>query len=311
MKITKYPSFIKLFDMVKKGILNGSTRILLELIGVLYNFIQEYGFNSNLISNLYHVREYVLKYRPTSPLLYNFTNQLIYFAEEKSKEHLNTYILLNWLEAYKRMVINSLDKISEFFKARVSNVNAILTHGYSSTVLKSLIVASSNRKFKVIVTETRPDYSGLRLARDLMREGINVEVIIDSSVRSIIRDVDLIVLGAEAIASDGAVINKIGSGMIAFIAREYRKRVLILSGSYKFATQTLWGKLVRTYEREIYNILPKEYRDLGINIRVPAYEEIPPSHIDAIITEEGLIPPKAFILLIAEKYPNIIAREGF
>ena len=116
-------------------------------------------------------------------------------------------------------------------------------------------------------------------------------------------EVDQVVIGADTIASNGAVINKIGTSQIALAAHEARVRVFVAAETYKFSPMTVFGELVSIEFRDPTEIVPREWLDDHPNVEVlnPAFDVTPPEYIDALITEIGVIPPQAAILVLMER----------
>jgi ribose 1,5-bisphosphate isomerase len=115
------------------------------------------------------------------------------------------------------------------------------------------------------------------------------------------KNIDKIIVGADSIAANGAVVNKIGTSQIALAAHEARVLFFVAAESYKFHPQTLVGELIEIEERD-----PKEIWDSkkfpGVRIRNPAFDVTPPDYIDLIITERGIIPPQAAYTVLQEQF---------
>jgi len=108
-------------------------------------------------------------------------------------------------------------------------------------------------------------------------------------------------VGADSIAANGAVINKVGTSQIALAAHEARVLFFVAAESYKFHPGTLVGRLVKIEERppkEVAN--PKRFP--GVKIRNPVFDVTPPDYVDLIITERGIIPPSAAYAVIQELF---------
>ena len=88
--------------------------------------------------------------------------------------------------------------------------------------------------YSVICTETRPAYQGRITAKELVDLGIDTTFIVDSAARTFIDDADVVFVGADAITSEGNVVNKIGSGGIAVFASEALVTFYVLSELLKF-----------------------------------------------------------------------------
>ena len=155
---------------------------------------------------------------------------------------------------------------------------------------------------RVIATETRPKFQGYITARQLAKEGIDVVLIPDSAVRLAMKWVDKVVVGADTVTANGAVINKVGTSQIALTAKEARVRVFVAAETYKFSPITVLGELVVIEGRD-----PSEILDLEtlrqytlLKVRNPAFDVTPPGYIDAIVTELGVIPPQAAIMILRD-----------
>ncbi len=120
--------------------------------------------------------------------------------------------------------------------------------------------------------------------------GIRTNYIVDSAVRYFINDVDLVFVGADAIAVNGAVVNKIGTAQIAHAANEARTNVIVAAETYKFAPRTiLGGELIEIEERDPAEVLPREVAEKlpFVRVRNPAFDVTPAEYVDLIVTEQG------------------------
>jgi len=154
----------------------------------------------------------------------------------------------------------------------------------------------------VFATEVRPRNQGLLTIRALNDAGIPTNFIVDSAVRSFISDIDLVIVGADAVTVNGAVVNKIGTSQVAHSAAEARVNVLVAAETYKFAPRTITGELIEIEERPAQEVLPDEVaRTLPhVTVRNPAFDVTPADYIDLIVTEAGAIPPQMAYVIIKE-----------
>jgi len=196
----------------------------------------------------------------------------------------------------------AVERIGEIGARRISNGDVILTHCNSDCALAVIKTSfKQGKQIKAFVTESRPMRQGLISIRELSRAGIPTTLIVDSAVRHFIRDIDKVIVGADSIAANGAVINKIGTSQIALIAHEARVPFFVAAESYKFHPGTLVGQLVEIEERE-----PKEVVDPRrfprVKIRNPVFDVTPSEYVDLIITECGIIPPSAAYTVIQDLF---------
>ncbi len=240
--------------------------------------------------------------RPTAVSLPNAVNFVLKrVASAKSLEEAKAAVSAAADEFVKRSE-TALEKIGEIGARRIKDGDVILTHCNSQAALRVITTAFKQGKdIEVIATESRPRYQGRITSKQLASEGVPVTMIVDSAVRAFMKDVDKVIVGADSIAANGAVINKIGTSMIALAAHEARVVFMVAAESYKFHPETLIGALIEIEERSPEEVAePEEFK--GVRIRNPAFDVTPPEYIDLIITEKGVIPPQAAVLLLKEEF---------
>jgi ribose 1,5-bisphosphate isomerase len=198
---------------------------------------------------------------------------------------------------------HAVEKISQVGARHIRDGDTILTHCNSEAALGCIIEAHrSGKDIEVFATEVRPRNQGLITIRTLNDAGIKTSFIVDSAVRSFIHEVDLVIVGADAVTVNGAVVNKIGTSQVAHTAHEARVNVLVAAETYKFAPRTIIGELITIEERAGNEILADEIsRTLPhVTVRNPAFDVTPAEYIDLIVTEAGAIPPQMAYIIIRE-----------
>ena len=199
----------------------------------------------------------------------------------------------------------SKTRIVEIGARRVRDGDTILTHCHSSAVTETLVEAHrQGRRFRVIQTETRPKYQGRITARELVEAGIDTTMIVDSAARHFMKEIDFVVVGGDAITSEGNVINKIGTSQVALAASEARIPFYVVSTLLKFDPVTIGGRYEAIEERdtgEIWDAPPK-----GLKIRNPAFDVTRRDYIHGVITEEGIISPHSILDAVHRHYPWIL-----
>ncbi len=197
-------------------------------------------------------------------------------------------------ERFARSSSKAVETIAAIGAKRIKDGDTVLTHCNSSAAVGVIKEASRQGKsVKVYATETRPWRQGIVTVRELADAGIDVTLIVDSAVRSVMRSVDEVFVGADTITSDGVLINKVGTSQIALAANEARVPFYVCAETYKFSPLTLSGDTVVIEERDAAEVAkPGEIPD-SVKIFNPVFDSTPGRYIDALITEEGLIPPGA------------------
>ncbi len=190
--------------------------------------------------------------------------------------------------------------IGRYGAERIEDGGAYITHCNSSAALSVFKAAvDAGKRFDVFATETRPWRQGLITVRELAEMGIGTHFIVDSASRHIMGEMNIkgVFVGADTICSNGVVINKIGTSMLALAAHEARIPVYVCAESFKFSPETLHGKLVPIEERPISEVIePGEVPD--VTVHNPVFDATPSDYISAIITEKGVIPPEGAYDLI-------------
>jgi eIF-2B alpha/beta/delta-like uncharacterized protein len=291
----------ELEKIVNGKIYSSSETVLcaLELLGKILKQRRDPAF-------FMEVLEKILKSRPTSAMLQNavriITNNLINANIQSYDDLVNSYE--NTRQYIVKKIYSDIEESSKIASRRITNNETILTNSYSIFVKKTIEKAFADGKsLKVYVTESRPTGEGIKFAAELSDRGIETYLIVDSAVRFFMKEVDKVLLSSEAISANGAVVNKIGTSLIALAAHEARVRVYVVSSTLKFSPGTLIGELVEIPEIEISDYMPEGWDRLkALRPRSPLFDVTPPSFIDAIITEKGVIAPEFAIMMFRETF---------
>jgi ribose 1,5-bisphosphate isomerase len=198
---------------------------------------------------------------------------------------------------------NAVKKIGEIGARRVRDGDTIMTHCNSSAAISIMAEAHAQGKdINVIATESRPRWQGLLTIKQLDKLEISATLIVDSAVRFFMKDVDIVIMGADAVTVNGSVINKIGTSQLALAAHEARTNVIIAAETYKFSPRSILGELVEIEERVSDEVISREKLDEFSNVRVrnPAFDVTPREYIDLICTEVGAFPPEMAYIIIRD-----------
>jgi ribose 1,5-bisphosphate isomerase len=251
--------------------------------------------------NMKKAAETLINTRPTAVSLYNAVNYVMRY-EGKSDEEKRQNLIAR-AEEFIQWVETAREKIGEIGARRIKRNSTIMTHCNSSAALSIIKTAHSlGKNVEVIATESRPRLQGHLTVKELSEAGIPATLIVDSAVRYFIEDVDYVIVGADTITANGALINKIGTSQIALVAKEARTPFMVAAETYKFSPKTLFGELVAIEERDRTEVAPLEILNLmGLKVRNPAFDATPRDYIDLIITEIGGIAPEMAYLVIKER----------
>lgn len=197
----------------------------------------------------------------------------------------------------------AVQRIAEIGSRHIRDGDVLLTHCNSEAALACIIEAKkAGKEISVFATEVRPRNQGHLTIKTLDRAGIPTSFIVDSAARFFMNEVDLVIVGADAVTVNGAVVNKIGTSQIALAASEARTRVMVAAETYKFAPKTILGEYIEIEERDPEEILPPAMiADLpNVRIRNPVFDVTPAHYVDLIVTEAGAIPPQMAYIIIRD-----------
>ena len=177
------------------------------------------------------------------------------------------------------------------------NAGALATAGYGTALGVIRAAVAQGKKIAVLADETRPFLQGARLtAWELIKDGIDTTVITDNMAGSMMRlgDVDLVVVGADRIAANGDVANKVGTYSVAVLAREHGVPFYVAAPISTIDLRTATGDGIPIEERngrEVTHVGGARLTPEGAHVRNPAFDITPATFITAIITERGIARP--------------------
>jgi methylthioribose-1-phosphate isomerase len=175
------------------------------------------------------------------------------------------------------------------------NAGALATAGQGTALSVLYEAKKQGKRFKVYADESRPLLQGSRLtAWELKQAGIDVTVICDDMAGVLMAQgkIDMVIVGADRIASNGDTANKIGTYSLSVLAKAHKIPFYIAAPSSTFDLSTKSGKDIPIEQRpadEIRFIGDKLLTPKSIKIYNPAFDVTPAKNITAIITERGVI----------------------
>lgn len=260
-------------------------------------------------SDMKKAAEVLLNTRPSAVSLYNAVNYVMNYDGDQVDE--KKQMLVSRAEKFIEWVDIAHERIGNIGSRRIKDNSLIMTHCNSSAALSVIRSAHrSGKNIEVMATESRPRLQGHITVKELTEAGIPTTLIVDSAVRYHIESVDYVIVGADTIAANGALINKIGTSQIALSAKEARVPFMVAAETYKFSPRTLMGELVEIEERNKEEVAPPEIMNLpGLKVKNPAFDITHRDYIDVIITEIGNIPPEMAYLVIKDKLGHPIFEE--
>src|SRR6202045_1255743 len=174
------------------------------------------------------------------------------------------------------------------------NAGALATCGYGTALGVIRAAVEQGKKIHVYADETRPFLQGSRLtAWELMKDGIPTTVISDNMAGVMMQQgkIGAIVVGADRIAANGDVANKVGTYTVAVLAKEHSIPFYVAAPISTVDLATPNGSKIpieQRNSREVTHIAGKQMVPDGVGVENPAFDVTPAKYVTAIVTERGI-----------------------
>lgn len=282
-------------------------------IGVAAGFAMAQAFAEANIKNLNtefinSAKGYIENSRPTAQNLF-FATAEVYNAGIKN----GASAAIEKAKFLAEQDMQMAKSIGEFGSELINDNSKILTHcnagwlgfvDYGSALSPIYVAHSQGKKLHVFADETRPRSQGARLtAWELLNEGISFDIIADNAAAHFMSkgEIDLVIVGADRIAANGDVANKIGTLEKAICAKYFNVPFYVAAPSSTFDINCDSGKKIiieeRSQDEVLYQTGLSKYGNLnkimvcapGSTARNPAFDITPAELITGIITPYGII----------------------
>ena len=298
-----YNSLKIVLDNIRSLKIQGATNVALQGVQAFAQYINDVAKQFSTCDELiHHLNEKILEIktvRITEPTLQHGLNYILNHIKKKGVDS-----ALDASNQFKQLLLDSKDKVAEIGAEKIFDGSTIMTHCHSSFVTQTFWKACEQGKtFRVVTTETRPLYQGRKTVLELLqKEGIEIIHVVDAGMWWAMKkfDVDLILIGADSITSEGGTLNKIGSRFLALASRELHVPLYICTSLLKYNPDTSLGRFSEIEMRGPEEVWPEG--PTGLKIYNPAFESIANHYISAYITEFGLIPPQLVAHTFETKY---------
>ena len=213
------------------------------------------------------------------------------------------------MEAYCRERIEYADKaiVETACQKLLSDdkLEVLLTYGNSEAVTLILQQAAAlGKKFRVIVVES-PMHEGFQQLQTLRACDIECTYIDLSALTYVLQDVSKVLVGAAALMSDGSVVGRVGTAVVALAADSNHIPVLVCAETYKISNrvqlESITSNELGRNRRNATATSPEHENMLDLNI---LFDLTPASFVSGIVTELGLVPPSSVAVLLREMNPQ-------
>lgn len=282
--------------------------------------IREKDFKS-FYKKLESISNYLAKQRPTAINLFWAVERMLNFA--KGHKDLSTELLKELLIKESINILEEDIRVNKaigrygvkFIKDGATvlthcNAGSLATGGYGTATAPIFTAIERGKKVRVFADETRPVLQGARLtACELKEAGVDVTLITDNMAGAFMKKgvIDLAMVGADRVARNGDVANKIGTYSVAVLCKEHKIPFYVAVPTSTIDFKIPSGDAIPIEERpteEVTCIMGKlQIAPPGVKVLNPAFDVTPAKYITAIITEKGAFKPgeirkiKKFLIL--------------
>ena len=226
--------------------------------------------------------------------------------------------LINSIESFIQLRIILADEvISNTGAEKIENGDVILTYA-KSTVIELIIKQAydQGKSFKVICVDCNPKFEGKILLKRLLEHGISCTYISINAVAYVMKNVTKVLLGANAMFANGTVLSRVGSAVVAMVADQYNKPLLICCETYKLSEKVQVDSITfneladpdaliddHTSKDDAYSLIDwRDYSNLKLlNLN---YDLIPQEFVTMVVTEIGVIPSTSVPVVVREYYED-------
>lgn len=298
-KITSSQEVIEKVNLIKNDKTHGASWLAREAVDVLSIASREYkpGNIKDYLNKMKTLSLQLMNIRPSMGTINNRVGDILFRLIKNSKTTSN-------LEDIKIFVNKEIKILNKNAERNIIDVSKnciklfpdhckILTHSYSSTIIEAIKFAYDNKKeIQVIVTESRPLLEGRKTAKELSEYGIPTTLVTDAAAGFFAKQVDIVLVGADSLLTNGDIINKAGTYPVVLSAAYQGIPVFIAADTGKINLRSYFTQILLEEKdtSEIWNKQPP-----NVSIRNLYFDTTPKFFITRIITERQKIRPEELL----------------
>lgn len=288
---------------IKADRVHGASELALMALRVMKSAITDEPANSPdaLLARLTNVAWHLHRTRQSMASLTNATAFVLYHV----KKEFNQLTQVSNLQAriseiideYETKCRNASHIISRETRRLLAENTTILTHSYSGTVVNA-VLGSNRKNLHIIVTESRPLNEGVKTAKRLS-EKYDVTLITDAQAGHFIGQADIVLIGADTVLSDGTVVNKVGTHLIALAAERNNVPVYSLCQSDKLQPLAHDNEpTIGLEEKDGSEVISERVEN--VNVRNIYFDFTAANLIRGIVTEYGILTSSDILRIATE-----------
>eukprot|EP01091_Cochliopodium_minus_P015730 TRINITY_DN5688_c0_g1_i2.p1 TRINITY_DN5688_c0_g1~~TRINITY_DN5688_c0_g1_i2.p1 ORF type:complete len:677 (-),score=206.34 TRINITY_DN5688_c0_g1_i2:2-1732(-) len=258
--------------------------------------------------------QFVSQFRPISiPMgnAINFLKKKISELNGKSEKESKEYLIDQIDKFINERIVVADELISKYGEERIVDGDVIVVYGASSVVEKTIVQAYSlGKKFEIVIVDSRPNLEGKSILKNLTKQKIPCTYVFLNAISYVMKRTTKVFLGAYSLLSNGNMVSRCGSSMVAMMAKEYNIPVLLCCETYKFSEKVRLDSICENELadplRLLTSIWPEDtsiskYKDNeNLQLLNLVYDLTPMEFVTMVITEFGVIPPSSCYVVIRE-----------
>jgi len=283
-------------------------------------------FHRELDAKLKPQIQFLIDCRPMSISMGNAINyvkqqmtQTVNLSEDQAKQY-----LIDRIDSFIHDRINLADSmIASYGITKINDNDVILTFARSHVV--ELIIKKAfdeGKRFRVVLVDSRPKFEGRSLLASLTKHGVPCSYVMLNSISYVMKEVSKVFLGAYSLLSNGGLVSRVGTAVVAAMARAYNVPVMVCCETYKFTervqldsicfnelgdpdelprTSTIPSPTIVLSEATTPIASLKDWRNYEtLKLLNLMYDLTPMQYILMVITEVGMIPPTSVPVILRE-----------
>lgn len=291
---------VSLIDEIRNDKIHGASQLARRAVIVLKVATEHSQADSveQFLLEQKEIGQRLMSARPAMASVFNIVSGLLSIVAGKSTGMDLDSIRRLTISKSDEVVTHSLQaiaQIAEYGSGLIADADKIMTHSYSSTVIKVLKAAfTKHRNIEVITTRSGPGRTGERIAQQLGLYGIPVTLIDDAAMRLYISTASKVMVGADRVCADSKVVNGIGTYQLALAAMTAGIPFYVLCETLKFDFR-LRGDEVDLEEKETSEVVEPGRLPPEVRVKNPYFDITPLELVTGIVTENGLLTPEEVI----------------
>lgn len=324
-----HPAILRLGLQYAAGTISGGNARCVAMLTALKQYIEDYTtppsklLRDDLLSKLKPIIRFLKDCRPHSNgmgnairyLKMNISKIKPHIPEAKAKE-----MIIASIHSFIQERIEFADEvIASHGASKINDGETVLTHA-SSHVVEMIFKRAydEGKKFRVIIVDSRPKMEGKELLRRLTDYGLKCTYIGVNAISYVMSEVSKVFIGASVLLSNGSVISRVGSALVALNAHMHHVPFLVCCETYKFHEKVLLDSICFNELGDPDDLLQLdrndeksdlcEWRDLpNLKLLNLVYDITPVQCVSMVITEVGMIPPTSVPVILREYNKDDVA----